>query len=163
MRFLVLGLVSSSHAHLFSTSVRKHCAWLAEQSSRGSLKARCRWGGGLLEQPLPGLWNPSVTADCSFFLSPRSSLFLHRELDRNDISGTIEDTNGAFSGLDKLKKLWVLPLSSFALSSIPFHFSNILSLFWGSLCFPTKKGKKRAFTILCKSFHPSPCSFFTAS
>uniref|UniRef100_A0A8C6PX66 Leucine rich repeats and immunoglobulin like domains 1 n=1 Tax=Nothobranchius furzeri TaxID=105023 RepID=A0A8C6PX66_NOTFU len=27
------------------------------------------------------------------------------ELDRNDISGTIEDTNGAFSGLDKLNKL----------------------------------------------------------
>ena len=30
---------------------------------------------------------------------------LHRELDHNDISGTIEDTNGAFAGLDNLRKL----------------------------------------------------------
>lgn len=30
---------------------------------------------------------------------------LHRELDHNDISGTIEDTSGAFAGLDSLRKL----------------------------------------------------------
>lgn len=42
----------------------------------------------------------------SFHLSyPPLSLILHRELDHNDISGTIEDTNGAFSGLDSLNKL----------------------------------------------------------
>lgn len=39
------------------------------------------------------------------FLPPLFSLILHRELDHNDISGTIEDTNGAFSGLDSLTKL----------------------------------------------------------
>lgn len=38
-------------------------------------------------------------------LIPLFSLILHRELDHNDISGTIEDTNGAFSGLDSLNKL----------------------------------------------------------
>lgn len=32
---------------------------------------------------------------------------LPRELDHNDISGTIEDTNGAFTGLENLSKLWV--------------------------------------------------------
>lgn len=30
---------------------------------------------------------------------------LPRELDHNDISGTIEDTNGAFTGLENLSKL----------------------------------------------------------
>lgn len=41
----------------------------------------------------------------SIFLIPPLFSFLHRELDHNDISGTIEDTNGAFSGLDSLNKL----------------------------------------------------------
>lgn len=36
-----------------------------------------------------------------------SFFFLCRELDHNDISGTIEDTNGAFTGLENLNKLWV--------------------------------------------------------
>lgn len=30
---------------------------------------------------------------------------LPRELDHNEISGTIEDTSGAFTGLDSLSKL----------------------------------------------------------
>lgn len=33
---------------------------------------------------------------------------LNRDLKNNEISWTIEDMNGAFSGLDKLTKLWVL-------------------------------------------------------
>lgn len=33
------------------------------------------------------------------------SLSVYRELDHNDISGTIEDTSGAFTGLKKLRKL----------------------------------------------------------
>lgn len=31
--------------------------------------------------------------------------FLLRDLDHNEISGTIEDTSGAFTGLDNLSKL----------------------------------------------------------
>lgn len=57
-----------------------------------------------------GLCNASVLAKPVPLLLPSLSyppfsLILHRELDLNDISGTIEDTNGAFSGLDSLTKL----------------------------------------------------------
>lgn len=141
-----------SNACSSSTPLRKECAWLAEQSGRGALKARCRGGrmmvgwrecgrGGnpwLPDRPLPGLWSASVLADSVlvlilppsiFFILTLFSLILHRELDHNDISGTIEDTNGAFSGLDSLNKLWVSPLtlsylipsSSLLLSARPFH------------------------------------------
>lgn len=53
----------------------------------------------VLAKPVPALLLPSR------FLTPLFSLTLHRELDHNDIAGTIEDTNGAFSGLDSLTKL----------------------------------------------------------
>lgn len=53
----------------------------------------------VLAKPVPVLLLPSR------FLIPLFSLILRRELDHNDISGTIEDTNGAFSGLDSLTKL----------------------------------------------------------
>lgn len=54
--------------------------------------------GRLCPRSLPSL--PPST-----FLILLFSFILHRELDHNDISGTIEDTNGVFSGLDSLNKL----------------------------------------------------------
>lgn len=68
-------------------------------------------GEGVTHDFETGLRNAPVLAEPgplllpSLFLIPLFSLALHRELDHNDISGTIEDTNGAFSGLDSLNKL----------------------------------------------------------
>lgn len=38
-------------------------------------------------------------------LDAKPSYLLPRDLDHNEISGTIEDTSGAFTGLDSLSKL----------------------------------------------------------
>lgn len=62
-------------------------------------------GEGVTHDFHTGLSNASVLAKPVLVLIPLFSLILHRELDHNDISGTIEDTNGAFSGLDSLTKL----------------------------------------------------------
>lgn len=71
--------------------------------------ARCRGWGGVGVTSRTAFENTlklfSDGLSLFVFLIPLFSLLLHRELDHNDISGTIEDTNGAFSGLDKLRKL----------------------------------------------------------
>lgn len=58
---------------------------------------RCRRQAVLLPNAYH-LTSSSASFLISFFI-------LCRELDHNDISGTIEDTNGAFGGLENLNKL----------------------------------------------------------
>lgn len=120
------------HTQTHTLPLRKECAWLAEQSGRGAFRPGAEGevdvgrenGEGVTHDFQAILCQGCITLQCwqslphspsslppSIFLIPLFSLILHRELDHNDISGTIEDTNGAFSGLDSLNKLWVSPLT----------------------------------------------------
>lgn len=64
----------------------------------------------------PGIWNRlgcselpggrlGVGLSSYSRLDAKPSYLLPRDLDHNEISGTIEDTSGAFTGLDSLSKL----------------------------------------------------------
>lgn len=68
------------------------------------LQIVCHLGGDLnfLSISLRG-----VFVSCVKYLVPVSVMFLSiiRDLKNNEISWTIEDMNGAFSGLDKLRRL----------------------------------------------------------
>lgn len=91
---------------LFSSFRTDKCAWLAEQSQSWGQVQRGERGEAVTSERCFSA-GPARPCSPSFplHLIPLFSLTLHRELDHNDISGTIEDTMGAFSGLDSLTKL----------------------------------------------------------
>lgn len=80
------------------------------QGVRGTLESWISYSkeGGAGRQ-LGRLWEHHLGGDLRFLrsVSKENTVFFLRDLKNNEISWTIEDMNGAFSGLDKLRRLWV--------------------------------------------------------